>query len=246
MHRLDYIPEWRKKGISTAVSINPFAFFRIDDVGYEDTLFLKLSDYLNLRGVAYSVAVIPDKISALDSNVEKAIHLKSVYPLQHGFSHSINYNDGFGNYGEFHIALPIHENKDKLIRGWTLFADLIGNRLKGFIPPWHSFPQIELLIQNKYNIISGYGDRIESIAESLLSIPANLDIVSSYITKESFTLELLLAQCDTLLHEQGFLGILLHHNIMPTDYDSTIGPIIDHLSKRRVPIISLESLGEIL
>jgi hypothetical protein len=240
---IDYTPEWRKQGISNPYNpkVSPLAFFRIDDVGYEDPKFYNLATFLLNLGIPLNVAIIPTEIKNISSRSLDLIHNRNIFPLQHGHSHSIEYREE-NDFGEFHSSLDYQSNLNKIREGKRLFNKSFNPTKQGFIPPRHSFPQIKIILEEGYDIISGYGDQFEKIDQKLLSLPVNLDVIRDYSTREMYTEEELVRRVDRIKNNQGFIGILLHHNFLPESFEESLSSLIDLLKKQQVPILRLDEI----
>ncbi|MCC7574382.1 DUF2334 domain-containing protein [Candidatus Woesearchaeota archaeon] len=240
MNNIDYVPDWRMKKISRKISVKPFAFFRDDDVGYDNDKFKVLAKLFIDRNIPLNVAVIPSEIRFMDFDSAKLLYDDNIFTMQHGFNHGTNYVAHNGDYSEFHSSISIADNTKRLQKGKLLFSNFFDNNVLSFVPPRHEFPQIELLIEQNYDLISGYGSEIELISEKIMSIPVNIDIIENYTTKKIYDSATLIPHIEKKLKRDGFLGILLHHNYMLGDYSKNLEDIFHFLNKNDIEIRRLD------
>jgi len=242
MYEIDYTPEWRKKRMAKRLNMEPFAFFRDDDVGYQNSAFRELAHYFLRCTIPLNVAVIPSEISLLDSETRDILSRPELFLMQHGHNHKTVYTANNGDHSEFHINVPKDQNRKKLSKGKRLFTESFNPRVLSFVPPRHGFPQIDLLIEEGYDLISGYGDGIEMIVGSILSSPVNLDIIADYEKGELHPNKVLIDHLKMVLERDGFVGVLLHHNFMPRDYKVSLDEILNALSKQGIPIKRMDHI----
>lgn len=241
MVKEDYIPEWRKKGLSKKIQLEPFSFFRNDDVGYQNLFFMEMANFFNEKNIPLNVAIIPSEIYSLERRTMNFLFNKNVYNMQHGFNHS-NYFSKRGNYSEFHLDFPKLYNRNNLIKGKKIFCNTFNPSILSFVPPRHQFPPVDILIKEKYKLISGYGNEIEIIDGKVFSIPVNFDIIKNYKRKELYNPEKLTNDLKKVFERDGFLGILLHHNFMPQEYPDYLKRIINFLKKENIKVERLDNL----
>ncbi len=233
----DYIPEWQKKDISVTLGFDPFVFYRIDDVGYENDSLYDFIDYFLSRDIPFVAGVIPYEIKNMDDYLINLLRDDQILLMQHGFKHCVNFKRNDLDYGEFSTLIPFETNLRRLNNGWKLFNKTFLSYEKCFIPPRHCFPQLDTLLDEKYKIVSGYGDRIELIKNKLLSIPVNIDPIQDYSQKLIFPEEELTDMIQQRLSRQGYLGILLHHNYM--NNNKIMGFFNQIIEKEDIPILNL-------
>lgn len=238
-----YLPQqWELEKISKQVYPSRFAFFRDDDVGLRNDKFLELAERFVKSKTPLNLAIIPSKINCIGPNIKHYLS-KEFALLQHGFKHQNNaYNreNDKNIKGEFYFSIDHRLADSYLKQGWEIFNFEFLPRFKGFIPPWHTFPDVNLLIDNQYQVISGYGNKVEVIKDLLISVPTNLDIISNYEESICYGERELSNRIDRLLEESGFVGILLHHNYIKKEELGLLDQLIESLKAKSIPIISLE------
>ncbi|HIH54635.1 DUF2334 domain-containing protein [Candidatus Woesearchaeota archaeon] len=244
------------KQISDIIYPQEFAFFRDDDIGLENEKFIDFSESFLSDSIPLNIAVIPNQITYMTDKFKRYLSKDIFTIFQHGNTHRVNYTSAISDsdiyksmtpiipknliIGEFHTSLKDNFSEQNLIKGWKLIELHLKTKFKGFIPPWHSFPEIKLLLDNNYEIISGYGNKIEIIKNKTISIPTNLDIIKDYSKNECYDLRSVLNRSEILLKDTRYVGILLHHNFMTKDSHKLIAQIAEHSNKNNIPIISLE------
>jgi len=220
----------------------PFVFIRVDDVGYQNYSFLDLAEFLFDKGISFNVAVIPSEIKEIPDKILDILNNPKIYILQHGFNHGVNYYQNKKDYSEFHVTLDKRKNKDKLQKGKELFKEVFKTNKLGFVPPRHNFPQLDILLKENYNIISGYGQKIEIINNEMYSMPVNLDVINDYSLKKPYPIDIILEKANNLLDLCGFVGILLHHNFLPSNYSIMLDKLISFIQEKNLCFKKLDDL----
>lgn len=218
----------------------PFAFFRDDDVGYSNNIFMELTSYFISRGIPLNAAVIPSEIRCLDEDVMELLRNPNICILQHGFNHELNYVSGHvrGEFGGLENGI---DDEERLNRGWNLLNTAFNSPFKGFVPPWHTFPNMEYLLKNEYRLISGYGIAMRQI-RGMISLPVNIDLIEDYDTGKHYCFDRMMRMVETSMRQSGFLGFLLHHNYMSPGDIEYIGKIIDFLYLNKIGIIRMDAV----
>lgn len=223
------------------ISHGEFAFFRDDDVGLDNPAFLRLLDVCCHKNIELNAAIVPAYIEFLDPHILTAVHDGIIMPFQHGLDHTLRYCNGHKR-GEFFATEAAIKALERLDAGYRLIESVLPMRLKGFIPPWHSFPPIEALQRGQYDIISGYGNVVEKIGQ-IVSAPVNIDIIEDYDTCRLYSLHQIIRCIDEALIRDNFIGILLHHNYMTEDALFVVEKIVDYIRSKGVPIVTLDQVA---
>jgi len=217
------------------ITLPPFIFFRDDDVFDKSVKLVKLLDIFDQYQYPINLGVIPAKLKY--ECIEYLNRMRNEKPAlihigQHGYCHCDHLKGKTTSEikGEFSPYRSIVEMEKELLIGRRILQKAFGDlKIYSFIPPWHTFPPIVLLLRNGYQVLSGYGHKIEVILSSLF-LPVNLDIVKKYHPKiEFFPLDSIFRMIKLALEQDGFVGILLHHYTFDNETFLLLEDLLEHI-----------------
>lgn len=190
--------------------------FRADDVGVPSAHFLRLLELFSRRRLPLCLAVVPAWLTAARWETFKT-HVDTSSPQwcwhQHGWRH-VNHQAG-GKKAEFGDARSGPALGADLIRGKARLESLMGADFTPFFtPPWNRCSQetLELLVELGYRGVSRSRGE-QSVPAPLDDFFINLDL---HTRKEADARTALRALCGELRQavEEGFLSIMIHHQLM--------------------------------
>ena len=189
-------------------------FFRADDIGKMDSAFIRMMELFGKYQMPLCLAVVP-----MWMNKDRWQVMSRFIPddllwcwHQHGYAH-INH-EARGKKNEFGESRPEEDVRRDLQLGRQRLAEILGPAFcPVFTPPWNrcSPATLQLLSELGFNALSR-SSGVQPQA-NLPDLYVNVDLHTGKETALSTAMERLLADWKRGI-EDGYLGIMLHHQRM--------------------------------
>ena len=203
-----------------------YIYLRDDDVYKCDKNFKRIFATLKEYKIPVIYGVIPKlatKNFAHFLNKEKTKNPSLIDISQHGWKHT-NYGGKTRNKYEFGPLRGIAQQGKDILKGYLKMKKLFGkNFTPAFIPPYHGYNKNTLKIIDELKIPIFSANKKTTIKKKkFLDLP--IDIALNDYNKKSRPVmlksETMVRRLFTSLSNKGNIkGILLHHNLVVTDYD---------------------------
>lgn len=216
---------------------NKSFFIRCDDITGISSTLERLLHWSCDNVLAIHLAVIPGTCTKEDA--EQILRMvdntgPTVEIGQHGWMH-IDHETGT-NRAEFGKSRPLLLQKQDILNGRNRMRELFESRFEEiFVPPFNHFTEttIKAMEDLGYGLMSS--SRRTGIRHygSTIDLPINVDIIMAYEPNvRAKPLDQILVEIDNSLHTMGYIGLLIHPEVLTDDDLETLSTIVKVLRQK--------------